>query len=71
MKYEDEKILSTVVLCALLALALVVAICVIAGNIKAALIAFVPALVCAVVSNAFAYDEYVVVEYYYEEDELD
>lgn len=26
--------------------------------------------VCAVVSNAFAYDEYELVEYYYEEDEL-
>lgn len=71
MKFENENILGAVALCALLVLTLVVAICVIAGNIKAALITFVPALFCALVSNAFSYDEYEIVEYYYEEDELD
>lgn len=69
MKFEN--ILSIVASWALLVLTFVMVLCVIADNIKAALIVFVLALVCVAVSNAFSYDEYVIVEYYYEEDELD
>lgn len=68
MKFENENILSIVALCAFVVLVLAIAICVIAGNVKAALIIFVPTMVCGLVSNAFG-NEYEIVEYYYWGDE--
>lgn len=67
MKFVEEN-LGTIAMVALIAFVTVVGICVIAGNIKMALIAFVVALFCGTVSNAVAYEE-ALVEYYYDEEE--
>lgn len=66
MKFENENIVGTVALCAFVILVLVSVVCVIAGSIKAAVIVFVPALLCAVVSNAFAIEDEIAEYYYWE-----
>lgn len=70
MKFVEEN-LGTIAMGALIAFVTVVGICLIAGNIKMALIAFGFALFCGAVSNAVAYEEALVEYYYEEEEELD
>ena len=69
MKSINEETFCAAASLAFVVLVLVCVICVIAGAIKAAVIIFVPAMFCALVSTALD-NEYEVVEYYYEE-ELD
>ena len=71
MKFENENIVGTVAMCTFIVLVLASVVCVMAGSIKAAVIVFVPAMLCGLVSNAFAIEDEIAEYYYYEEDELD